>query len=142
MSDELSAQDKASHRLQCVALVINSRFMVQPGEIVAIAGTLSRFVLGEPEPVITKDQEQSVRGDPAVPVGESVTNEHIACLECGKRFKSIKRHLNSVHSMSPESYRQRWGLAVTYPMVASDYAAQRSALAKQTGLGHRAATAE
>ncbi len=74
---------------------------------------------------------------PAVPVKRSVTPEYIVCLEDGKKFKSLKRHLRTHYNMSPEEYRDKWGLAHDYPMVAPNYAAARSALAKKMGLGQR-----
>jgi len=75
---------------------------------------------------------------PAVPVKKSVTPEYIICLEDGKKFKSLKRHLRTHYDMSPEEYREKWGLARDYPMVAPAYAAARSHLAKSMGLGRRA----
>ena len=72
---------------------------------------------------------------PAVAVKKSVNRDHLVCLEDGLTFKSLKRHLGSVHDMTPEQYRQKWSLPVTYPMVAPEYAAHRSALAKKIGLG-------
>ncbi len=74
---------------------------------------------------------------PAVPVKRSVTPEHIVCLEDGKKFKSLKRHLRSQYNMTPEQYREKWGLPPDYPMVAPSYAAARSRLAKQMGLGQQ-----
>jgi predicted transcriptional regulator len=74
---------------------------------------------------------------PAVPVKKSVTDDAIICLEDGKKFKSLKRHLQSHYGMSPEEYREKWGLARDYPMVAPAYAAARSHLAKTMGLGRR-----
>jgi predicted transcriptional regulator len=75
---------------------------------------------------------------PAVPVKKSVFPDHIVCLEDGKKLKMLKRHLKTAYNMSPESYRERWGLAADYPMVAPNYARQRSRLAKEIGLGTRA----
>ncbi|MBU6319169.1 MAG: MucR family transcriptional regulator [Alphaproteobacteria bacterium] len=72
---------------------------------------------------------------PAVPVRRSVTDEHIVCLEDGKKFKSLKRHLRTRYDMSPEAYREKWGLPSDYPMVAPNYARQRSELARKMGLG-------
>lgn len=72
---------------------------------------------------------------PAVSVKKSVTDEWIVCLEDGKRFKSLKRHLKSAFGLSPEEYRRKWGLPADYPMVAPSYSARRSGLAKQMGLG-------
>ena len=72
---------------------------------------------------------------PAVPIRRSVTPDHIVCLEDGKKLKMLKRHLKTAYDMTPEDYRERWGLAADYPMVAPNYAKQRSRLAKQIGLG-------
>lgn len=72
---------------------------------------------------------------PAVPVRKSVTPEYIICLEDGKKLKMLKRHLRSTYNMSPDEYRAKWGLPPDYPMVAPNYAAQRSEFAKRIGLG-------
>ena len=77
------------------------------------------------------------RPTPAVPVKKSVMPDHIVCLEDGKKLKMLKRHLKTAYNMTPEEYRERWGLASDYPMVAPNYAKQRSKLAKQIGLGTR-----
>ena len=74
---------------------------------------------------------------PAVAVKKSVTNDHIICLEDGKKFKSLKRHLRTQYGLSPEEYREKWGLPADYPMVAPNYAKARSNLAKQMGLGQQ-----
>ncbi|HBF61723.1 MAG TPA: MucR family transcriptional regulator [Methyloceanibacter sp.] len=74
---------------------------------------------------------------PAVPIKKSVTSEYLICLEDGKKFKSLKRHLRTHYDLSPEEYREKWGLAHDYPMVAPNYAAARSDLAKRMGLGQR-----
>jgi predicted transcriptional regulator len=74
---------------------------------------------------------------PAVPVKKSVTPDYIVCLEDGKKFKSLKRHLRTHYKMSPEEYRAKWQLPHDYPMVAPKYAAARSQLAKKMGLGTR-----
>ncbi len=75
--------------------------------------------------------------NPAVPIKKSVTPNHIVCLEDGKKFKMLKRHLKTDHNMTPKEYRERWGLASDYPIVAPAYAKQRSALAKKIGLGRK-----
>ena len=72
---------------------------------------------------------------PAVPVKKSVAHDYIVCLEDGKKFKSLKRHLRTQYNMSPEDYREKWGLPPDYPMVAPNYAQARSQLAKEMGLG-------
>jgi hypothetical protein len=74
---------------------------------------------------------------PAVSVKKSITPEHIVCLEDGKKFKSLKRHLRTQYGMTPEQYREKWGLPADYPMVAPNYAEARSQLAKQMGLGQQ-----
>jgi MucR family transcriptional regulator, transcriptional regulator of exopolysaccharide biosynthesis len=74
---------------------------------------------------------------PAVSVKKSITPEYIVCLEDGKKFKSLKRHLRTQYNMTPEQYREKWGLSADYPMVAPNYAAARSQLAKQMGLGQQ-----
>ena len=74
---------------------------------------------------------------PAVSVRRSVQPDYIVCLEDGKKFKSLKRHLRTHYDMTPDEYRQKWGLASDYPMVAPSYAAARSDLAKSMGLGHQ-----
>jgi predicted transcriptional regulator len=74
---------------------------------------------------------------PAVPVKRSVTAEYVVCLEDGKKFKSLKRHLRTQYKMTPDQYRLKWNLPPDYPMVAPNYAAARSQLAKQMGLGQQ-----
>lgn len=74
---------------------------------------------------------------PAVPPKKSVHEDYLICLEDGKKFKSLKRHLRTHYNLSPEEYREKWGLPHDYPMVAPNYAAARSHLAKQMGLGTR-----
>ncbi|MEK9831865.1 MAG: MucR family transcriptional regulator [Alphaproteobacteria bacterium] len=77
------------------------------------------------------------RLSPAVPVKKSVTADYIVCLEDGKKLKMLKRHLKTSYDMTPEQYRERWGLPADYPMVAPNYAKKRSQLAKKIGLGKR-----
>lgn len=72
---------------------------------------------------------------PAVPVRRSITPDFLICLEDGRKFKSLKRHLQTKYELTPDAYRAKWGLAKDYPMVAPNYAASRSALAKSMGLG-------
>jgi len=81
---------------------------------------------GAPAPEVPK---------PAVPVRKSIFKEHLVCLEDGLKFKSLKRHLRSKYGLSPEEYRQKWGLPADYPMVAPGYSEKRSKLAKKMGLG-------
>ncbi|MDB5545358.1 MAG: MucR family transcriptional regulator [Hyphomicrobiales bacterium] len=74
---------------------------------------------------------------PAVSVRKSVTDDHLICLEDGKKFKSLRRHLRTQYNLTPEEYREKWGLPGDYPMVAPNYAKARSQLAKQMGLGQQ-----
>ncbi len=76
---------------------------------------------------------------PAVSIRKSITPEYIICLEDGKKLKMLKRHLRTTYGMTPEEYRAKWGLPADYPMVAPNYAAQRSAFAKKIGLGRKRA---
>jgi predicted transcriptional regulator len=101
-----------------------------PGLIQNVHDALKRAQNGGGEPI--RDELR-----PAVPVKKSVTPEHIVCLEDGLKFKSLKRHLRTRYNMSPEEYREKWGLPHDYPMVAPNYAAARSELAKRMGLGTR-----
>jgi predicted transcriptional regulator len=88
---------------------------------------------------VTSDRVAPLREElkPAVTVKKSVMPDYIICLEDGKKFKSLKRHLRTHYNLSPEEYREKWGLPHDYPMVAPNYAAARSELAKQMGLGTR-----
>lgn len=74
---------------------------------------------------------------PAVPVKKSITPDYLVCLDDGKKFKSLKRHLRTTYDLSPEQYRAKWGLPADYPMVAPNYAKARSELAKNMGLGQQ-----
>ena len=117
------------------ALTLTSRIVrayvahnpLPPGELNAVLGSmhtvLSKLAAGEPD----------LR--PAVPVKSSVTPDNIVCLEDGKRLKMLKRYLRSRFDLTPEAYRAKWNLPADYPMVAPNYAARRSALAKEIGLG-------
>ncbi len=85
-------------------------------------------------------EEPAPKPNPAVPIKRSVTPDYIVCLEDGKKQKMLKRHLKTAHGMSPDKYRERWGLSRDYPMVAPNYAKTRSELAKKIGLGRKAGT--
>ncbi|MDA0220629.1 MAG: MucR family transcriptional regulator [Proteobacteria bacterium] len=79
--------------------------------------------------------EAAASAEPAVAVKKSVSAEHIVCLDCGRKLKTLKRHLRADHDLSPADYRAKWGLPADYPMVAPSYSKARSAFAKQIGLG-------
>jgi len=98
-----------------------------PGLIQNIFGALTG--VGAPVEKLVEPQT------PAVSIKKSITDDHLICLEDGRKFKSLKRHLRTKYNLSPEDYRAKWGLPKSYPMVAPAYAAARSNLAKQMGLG-------
>ncbi len=102
-----------------------------PVLIANVHAALSNVSNGQSAPV----EETELK--PAVPVKKSVTPDFIICLEDGKKFKSLKRHLRTQYKMSPEQYRERWDLPADYPMVAPNYARTRSQLAKKMGLGQQ-----
>ena len=83
------------------------------------------------------EQAQTEKQKPAVNPKRSVHDDYIVCLEDGKKFKSLKRHLRTQYNLTPEQYREKWGLAPDYPMVAPNYAKARSDLAKEMGLGQQ-----
>ncbi len=101
-----------------------------PALINDVYKALSGAVSGEKE-------EPKEELKPAVPIRRSVNPDYIICLEDGKKFKSLKRHLRTHYNMSPEEYREKWGLPPDYPMVAPNYAKARSELAKKMGLGQK-----
>ncbi|HWW50066.1 MAG TPA: MucR family transcriptional regulator [Xanthobacteraceae bacterium] len=102
-----------------------------PALISQVHAALTRISGPEPAAVIADP------GKPAVPVKKSMTAEYLICLEDGKKFKSLKRHLRTQYGMSPEQYREKWGLPADYPMVAPSYAVARSQLARKMGLGQQ-----
>ena len=97
----------------------------------SVYAALSGMGQDAPAPVLA-DKPQ-----PAVPIKKSVFADHIVCLEDGKKLKMLKRHLQTAFDLTPEQYRERWGLPSDYPMVAPNYASHRSSLAKKIGLGTR-----
>lgn len=102
-----------------------------PGLLSEIHAALLSISHGAPAPVVPDAPR------PAVPAKKSVTEDYLVCLEDGKKFKSLKRHLRTQYEMTPEAYREKWGLPADYPMVAPSYAKARSQLAKQMGLGQQ-----
>ncbi len=86
---------------------------------------------------VTGASDASTKPTPAVPIKKSISPDFIVCLEDGKKLKMLKRHLKSAYDMTPEQYRERWGLSPNYPMVSPNYAVKRSLLAKKFGLGTR-----
>src|SRR5215207_3416735 len=112
---------------------------VPVAELPALIGNVHAALTGVANGAVEKPKEEL---RPAVPIKKSVQPDYIVCLDDGKRFKSLKRHLRTTYNLTPDQYRAKWGLAHDYPMVAPNYAAARSALAKSMGLGARRRQAE
>ena len=133
MSEQPNESDLLALTTNIVAAhVSNNSVALQdlPQLIRDVHDTLSSVGGGQPR--------QAERPAPAVPIKKSVTPDYIVCLEDGKKLKMLKRHLKTAYNMTPDEYRERWGLPSSYPMVAPNYARQRSKLAKEIGLGTRA----
>ncbi len=133
MADQVANNGLVEHTARIVeAYVSNNQVDVKdlPALIADVHAALGKVLSGEP---VAERQELK----PAVAKHRSVMPDYIICLEDGKKFKSLKRHLRTHYSMTPEEYREKWGLAADYPMVAPNYARERSELAKKMGLGTR-----
>lgn len=113
-----------------IAYVTNNT--IDPSQVENVVRAIGRALSDK------KDAELPARGKPAVPVKDSISPDYLTCLEDGKQFRSLKRHLG-LHGMTPDDYRRKWGLPKDYPMVAPKYAKARSRLAKKIGLGRKRA---
>jgi predicted transcriptional regulator len=133
MSNQNAGADLIDLTADIVSAYVSNN-SVQVTDLPALIGDVHRALtntqmgLNEPEPEPLK---------PAVNPKKSIFPDYIVCLEDGKKFKSLKRHLRTHYDLSPEEYREKWGLPADYPMVAPNYAAARSALAKKMGLGQQ-----
>lgn len=135
MEDDAVHQEQLSLTTEIVASFVSNNTVAMtdlPGIISSVFEALRMAGKAEVE-------KQPEAPTPAVPVKKSVGRDFIICLEDGKKLKTLKRHLATRYSMTPDEYRRRWNLPQDYPMVAPAYAAQRSALAKQIGLGRKPA---
>ena len=134
----ISSQRKSTDRLiELTADVVSAYVSNNPVPVAELPGLISRVYTSLLQQTDVPTEVVSESKKPAVPIKKSVTPDYIVCLEDGLKFKSLKRHLRSRYNMSPEQYREKWGLPHDYPMVAPNYAAARSSLAKQMGLGTR-----
>ncbi len=124
-----------SHLIEMVSDIVSAYVAHNPVPVADLPKLIERVhaTLSEIQTGGTVESKPDLK--PAVPIRKSVTDDHIVCLEDGKKFKSLKRHLRTRYDMSPEEYREKWGLGPDYPMVAPNYAKQRSALARKMGLG-------
>ncbi len=133
MTDDKPTAELLEHTTRIVAAhVANNAIAVTdvPGLIATVHQALATLGPEEPAP----------KPEPAVSIKQSVKPEYIVCLEDGKKLKMLKRHLKATYNMTPDDYRKRWGLPSDYPMVAPNYAAARSKLAKKIGLGRKIGT--
>ena len=129
MTENSESPDVLGLTAQIVAAHVSNN-SIQPDALPALIQDVYRTLAN-----VGRDQVPVDRPQPAVPVKRSVFPDHIVCLEDGKKLKMLKRHLKTAYNMSPEQYRERWGLPPEYPMVAPNYARHRSSLAKKIGLG-------
>lgn len=129
MTDHAQQADVLGLTAQIVSAHVSNN-SVTPDALSALIQDVYRTLSGVGKEPAAPDKPQ-----PAVPVKKSVFPDHIVCLEDGKKLKMLKRHLKTAYNMTPEQYRERWGLAPDYPMVAPNYARHRSSLAKKIGLG-------
>lgn len=134
MSDQYDNSDvhlELTAEITCAYVANNS---VPAGELAKLIGdihqSITTLAAGEVEPAVLT---------PAVSIKKSVQHDHIVCLEDGKKFMSLKRHLSTYHGMTPDEYRSKWGLPLDYPMTARAYSEKRSSLAKAMGLGRKPA---
>ena len=137
MTDGSERQGLLSLTAEIVASYASNN-TVAAGDLPAVIGSVFRALRSVGQCEAEKPAEAPA---PAVPIKKSIGTDFLVCLEDGHKVKTLKRHLASHHQLTPDQYRQRWGLAKTYPMVAPAYRAQRSALAKQIGLGRKPAVA-
>jgi predicted transcriptional regulator len=129
MSDSPATADVLGLTAQIVAAHVSNN-SVTPDALPTLIQDVYRTLAG-----VGKETAQPDKPQPAVPVKKSVFPDHIVCLEDGKKLKMLKRHLKTAYNLTPEQYRERWGLSSDYPMVAPNYARHRSSLAKKIGLG-------
>ena len=106
---------------------------MQPDQVSEMLKTVYQTMASLSEPVVEEPEELV----PAVSIKKSITDDYIICLEDGKKLKMLKRHLMAAYGMTPDDYREKWGLKSDYPMVAPSYAAKRQELAKKIGLGRK-----
>ncbi len=129
MSDDAGTADVLALTAQIVSAHV-SKNNVAPDALPALIQDVYRTLS-----TVAREPAQADKPQPAVPVKKSIFPHHIICLEDGKKLKMLKRHLKTSFNLTPDQYRERWGLPADYPMVAPDYARHRSSLAKKIGLG-------
>lgn len=133
MSDEEISREVMLELTSDVVASYVSNNEVAPEEISALIDQVYKALQNAGEETMS----MADRPQPAVPIKRSITPDYLICLEDGKQLKMLKRHLKTAYDMTPDQYRERWGLPADYPMVAPSYAEKRSRLAKDIGLGTR-----
>ena len=130
MSDSLSASQYTESTAEIVSAYVKNNTVDASHlrELIAAVGASLRDV--------SEGTGTTEKSTPAVPVDRSVKKEHVVCLVCGEKLKMLRRHLQSAHGLTPDAYRELYGLKADHPLVAPDYAKTRSRLAKEIGLGH------
>ena len=126
-------KEEILHHTATIVAAYVSRNQIPMGDLPGLTNTVFQALSGLDQP--QKPAAEPIQ--PAVPIRKSVTPEYIVCLEDGKKLKMLKRHLRSTYNMTPDEYRAKWGLPADYPMVAPNYASQRSEFAKKIGLGRK-----
>ena len=121
---------------EIVAAYVGKNTVAQ-AELPKLINDVHRALVNAASGLLVRDDGAEAK--PAVTIRKSLTPDYLICMEDGKKFKSLKRHLRSHYNLSPEQYREKWGLPADYPMVAPNYALARSGLAKRMGLGQRKA---
>jgi predicted transcriptional regulator len=134
MSEDIKIEK--SELLSLTAEIVSSHVSNNPVSPADLTGVIDS-VYAKLSELAADAAEQKQELVPAVPIKKSVTDDYIVCLEDGKKLKMLKRHLKTAYDMTPEEYRQKWGLSPDYPMVAPAYARKRQELAKQIGLGRK-----
>ena len=135
MADVLEAKRSLIDLTAEIVAAYVGKNTVTQAELPKLIGEVHRALSGAVSNPAAREELTEIK--PAVTVKKSLTADYLICLEDGKKFKSLKRHLRSHYNLSPEQYREKWGLPADYPMVAPNYAQARSSLAKRMGLGQR-----
>ncbi len=135
MADVLEAKRSLVDLTADIVAAYVGKNTVAQAELPKLIGEVHRALSGAVNQPAAREEQAEAR--PAVTIEKSLTADYLICLEDGKKFKSLKRHLRSHYNLSPEQYREKWGLPADYPMVAPNYAQARSSLAKRMGLGQR-----
>jgi predicted transcriptional regulator len=135
MTDDIASLPSLTTYVSQIVAAYASNNEVSAGELLDLIKTVHVALIGLGSPAAPTTDALV----PAVPIKKSVFPDHLVCLEDGKSFKTLRRHLLTDHGMTPEQYRERWRLPASYPVVAPNYAATRSAVAKSNGFGRKAA---